>query len=65
MKQEYSILKWIVEKQIVSEKGEPLDFHDRPFLIDILSDWNNELVVKACAQVGKSVTFTLKLLFAV
>jgi len=65
MKQEYSILKWIIEKQIVSEKGEPLDFHDRPFLIDILSDWNNELVVKACAQVGKSVTFTLKLLFAV
>ena len=65
MNQEYSILKWLVEKEIVSEKGEALDFYDRPFLVDILRDWNSELVVKACAQVGKSVTFTLKLLFAV
>lgn len=63
--QEISILQWIVTKGIVSEKGERLDFYDHPFLLDILTDWNPRIVVKACAQVGKSVTFTLKTLFAI
>lgn len=61
----YSILYWIFSKSIVSEKGEPLDFTDRPFLLDILSDWNNEIVVKKCAQIGGSVSFNLKVLFAI
>lgn len=65
MAEQLSILKWIVDKNIVSEKGEPLDFYDHPFLLDILTDWSPRLVVKACAQVGKSVTFTLKTLFAI
>lgn len=64
-KQYYSILQWITEQGIVSEKGEALDFYDHPFLLDILTDWNPKIVVKACAQVGKSVTFTLKTLFAI
>lgn len=64
-KQYYSILQWIVEEGIVNEKGEALDFYDHPFLLDILTDWNNKIVVKACAQVGKSVTFILKTLFAI
>lgn len=64
-KQYYSILQWITEEGIVNEKSEALDFHDHPFLLDILTDWNPRIVVKACAQVGKSVTFTLKTLFAV
>lgn len=63
--EQLSILKWIIDKNIVSEKGEPLDFHDHAFLLDILTDWSPNLVVKACAQVGKSVTFNLKTLFAV
>jgi hypothetical protein len=62
---QYSILKWIVDNNIVTEKGEALDFYDHPFLLDILTDWSPNLVVKACAQVGKSVTFNLKTLFAV
>lgn len=64
-KQYYSILQWIVEKGIVNEKGEALDFHDRPFLIDILTDFSPNIVVTACAQVGKSVTFSIKALFAI
>ncbi len=64
-KQYYSILQWIVERGLVSEKSEPFDFHDRPFLLDILADWTPELVICACAQVGKSVCFSLKTLFAV
>lgn len=64
-KQYFSILQWITERAIVNEKGEPFDFYDRPFLLDILTDNNPRLVVTACAQVGKSITFILKVLFAV
>jgi len=64
-KQYYSILQWITERGIVNEKGEAFDFYDRPFLLDILTDFNPRIVVVACAQVGKSITFIIKVLFAV
>lgn len=64
-KQYYSILQWITERNICNEKGEAFDFYDRPFLIDILTDWNPQIAVTACAQVGKSVTFSIKSLFAI
>ena len=64
-KQYYSILSWIVSEGIVSEKGEPFDYYDRPFLLDILTDYSPEITVTACAQVGKSLVFSLKTLFAV
>lgn len=64
-KQYFSILQWITERGIVSEKGDPFDFYDRPFLLDILCDWNPDIVTTACAQVGKSLCFSLKSLFAV
>lgn len=64
-KQYYSILEWLTSESIVSEKGEPFDFHDRPFLLDILCDFNPNIVCTACAQVGKSVAFSIKTLFAV
>jgi len=64
-KQYYSILQWIVSENIVNEKGEIFSFIDRPFLVDILTDFNPNIVVCACAQVGKSVSFSLKILFAV
>lgn len=59
-----SILAWIVGKKIRNEKGEVLDFSDRLFLLDILKDWGNEIVIKKCSQVGGSVIFNLKILFA-
>lgn len=64
-KQYFSILQWLTEQGIVSEKGEPFDWRNRPFLLDILTDMHPKQVVMACAQVGKSVTFSLKTLFAV
>lgn len=64
-KQYFSILQWITERGLLSEKGEPFSFKDRPWLIDILTDFNPHIVVMACAQVGKSVSFILKVLFAV
>lgn len=63
--EDLSILAWIFEKQVVSEKGDMLDFADRPFLIDILTDWSQEIVIKKCAQIGGSVTFNLKALYAI
>lgn len=64
-KQYYSILQWLTERGIVSEKGEPFDYYNRPFLLDILTDFKPNIVCMACAQVGKSVSFSLKTLFAV
>lgn len=64
-KQYFSILQWLTERGIVNEKGEPFDFYDRPWLIDILTDWTPQIALMACAQVGKSVTFSIKSLFAI
>lgn len=64
-KQYFSILQWITEQGIVNEKGEAFDFRDRPWLLDILTDWTPTIVLTACAQVGKSVTFSIKALFAI
>lgn len=59
-----SILYWVLANQIKTEKGDPLDFSDRLFLLDILSDWSREIVWKKCSQVGGSVVFNIKSLFA-
>lgn len=63
--QDLSIIAWILENHIVNEKSEALDFRDRLFLLDILTDWSQEIVIKKCAQIGGSVTFNLKVLFAI
>jgi hypothetical protein len=63
--EDLSILAWIFENSIVSEKGEMLDFADRPFLVDILTDWSQDIVIKKCAQIGGSVCFNLKALYGV
>lgn len=55
-----SILGWIAEKGIVNERGEPFNFYDRPWLLDILCDWTPNIAITACAQVGKTMTFTVK-----
>lgn len=64
-KQYYSILQWITERGIVNEKGEAFNYYDRAFLLDLITDFSPNIAVMACAQVGKSVTFSLKTLFAV
>lgn len=64
-KQYYSILQWIVSEGIKNERGEKFDWYNRPFLLDILTDFSPNMVVAACAQVGKSITFFIKILFAV
>lgn len=60
-----SILAFVLQHQFKSEKGEPLDFKNRLFLLDILTDWSPNIVWKKCSQVGGSVIFNIKALFAV
>lgn len=59
-----SILAWVLKNKIKSEKQEELKFYDRLFLLDILTDWSQEICWKKCSQVGGSVIFNLKALFA-
>lgn len=63
--EDVSILAWVLNNKIKSEKGEELVFTDRLFLLDILTDWSEEIVWKKCSQVGGSVVFNLKVFFAV
>ena len=65
LSEDASILTWIFNNNIVSEKGEPLSFRDRIFLLDILTDWSPNIVIKKSAQIGGSVSFNLKALFAI
>src|SRR5882672_5769157 len=58
-----SILGFVAKNNIVNEKGEPIEFYDRQFLIDILCDFTREQVVKKCSQIGGSLLFTLKTLW--
>ena len=60
----HSILTWIAESGLKTEKGEPLSFRHRLFWLDVLSDWNPNIVIKGAAQIGKSVVFTLKVMYA-
>ncbi len=62
--EDYSILAWVMKNQIRSEKGDVLDFHDRLFLLDILTDWSREITWKKCSQVGGSIVFNIKTFFA-
>ena len=61
----YSILYWIKKYKLRTEKGDVLEWKDRLFLLDILSDWNPNIVVKKCAQIGGSIIFNLKVLFSI
>ncbi len=51
---------WIELHGITTEKGEPFDFVNHQFLIDIYNDQNNNLVVIKAAQIGMSTLEVLK-----
>lgn len=63
--QDISILAWIFDNGFKNEKNEVLEWNDRLFLLDILTDWSEEIVIKKCSQVGGSVVFNIKTAFAV
>lgn len=63
MKKPDDIIEWIVENNLVNEKGKPLEFDNHKFLIDMYRDMTPKQVVKKCAQIGYSVTTTIKNIF--
>ena len=58
--QDLMIPQWVRDHGIVNEKNELLEFNDRYFLYDIYCDRSQSLVVKKCAQIGMTVTATVK-----
>lgn len=59
--QRLSILGFIAENKLQNEKGDKLDFYDRPFLLDPLCDMSRFQAFKKAAQaIGMSVSMTVK-----
>lgn len=54
-----SPLAWIVANDMVTENGDPLEFDDHPFLIDIYDDTSDDIVMKKSAQVGGTIWATV------
>ena len=49
--QHRSPIIWVV-RNVYTEKGEQMDFHDRPYLVDIYKDFTRNIVVKKGSQIG-------------
>lgn len=62
---QFSILGWLLKNEVKNEKGDTLEFYSRLYLLDILTDWSREIVIKKASQVGGSLIFNLKVMFAV
>lgn len=62
--QDISIISWILDNGFVNEKGERISFKEHFYLYDIYRDWSPEQAFKKAAQIGMTVTMTLKSFFA-
>lgn len=58
------ILAFLNIHKITNDQGEPLDFIDHSYLLDIYNDWSPKMCIKKCAQVGISTTIVIKALWA-
>lgn len=63
MLSEVSIVAWITEHGIKNEAGNPIDFRDHLFLLDIYEDQSPKLVCYKAAQIGFSTMAILKSLW--
>jgi len=54
------VLAWIDAEKIKNEKGEPIEFENHVFLLDIYTDQSKEIVIKKGSQVGVSTFAILK-----
>lgn len=55
-----SLLAWIKEEKIKNEKGQPIEFDDHCFLLDLYVDDAKTIVIRKAAQVGVSTFAILK-----
>lgn len=63
MKNQNQILNWIQEKQIKTNKGQPIEFNDHHFLLEYITDNSNRIVVQKPVQAGVTFSTILKVLF--
>ena len=54
-----SRLAWIIQNDMVTENGDPLDFYDHAFLVDIYDDDSDDIVMIKSAQVGGTIWATV------
>lgn len=60
-----SIIGWLLKNGIRTENGKPFDLKSHPFWYDVLTDWNERIVMLKAAQGGGTILFLLKSLFAI
>ena len=60
--QHMSPIIWVM-RNISTEKGEPMSFKSRPYLVDIYKDFSEHIVVKKGAQIGLTQLSIAKCLF--
>jgi hypothetical protein len=58
-----TILEWMKQVDLRTNKGLPVEFKDHGFLLDYLKDDHNRIVVRKCTQVGASFTTLAKALY--
>jgi len=61
-KQKSSILYWIKQNGIKSESGDPIEFADHRFMLDIYADRTPIQVIRKASQVGASTMEILRTL---
>lgn len=57
------IFKWLDDKRIYTDSGEPFEFIEHGFLKDLFTNFNQNIVVKKCSQIGVSLTLLSKILY--
>lgn len=53
-----SLLNWIVDNEMKSEQGVPIEFATHRFLIDIYNDTSDDISIRKSAQVGGTIWAT-------
>ncbi len=53
-----SLLNWIIQNSMKSEKGVPIEFNTHRFLIDIYNDTSDDISIAKSAQVGGTIWAT-------
>lgn len=58
------IIPWIIENNIVNEKGQPISFHEHLFMYEPYQDFSRRQVAMKCSQIGWSVMMAIKAVYA-
>lgn len=59
-----SVLGWILNNKLKTERGDPVEFHEHYFLLEPFANWHWKQVTMKSAQVGWSTLAILKTIYA-